>query len=137
MRYFKFILAVSLVASPLLAELSIQNIEKMVEDIKAKRKSKMQDRNISASPFIVIRQDDNSSVKKSIPIHESKTFFVLGGIMNSSAYIDGKWHKKGDKVGDFNLTDVKEDHVTLKKENRTITLFFRKAKKLLSISEEQ
>ncbi len=136
-KFIKISLVAVLFSWPLLAELSIQNIEKMVEDIKAKRKSKMKDRNISLSPFIVIKNDENSSVKKTLPVQETKATFVLGAIINSSAFIDGKWYQKGDQVGDFNLTSIEEDHVVLKKENRIITLFFRKAKQILNISEEQ
>ncbi len=132
----KILLGLLVGAWPLWAELSIANIEKMVRDIRAKRTSKVTDTSPPVSPFIVIRQDENRSVIANMADKEIKTNFVLSAIVNKTAFVDGAWKKEGDAVGDFQLDSVQDDHVVLKRENRTITLYFRKAKNILKIGKE-
>ena len=121
---------------PLQAELSVQKIEKMVQDIKSDRSSKLGgDANIS-SPFITVKQEENSTVATIVPAQNTQTVFALGAIVNSTAFIDGTWRKVGDPVGDFRLESVAGDHVVLKRKNRTITLFFKPTKHILNIGKE-
>jgi len=137
MRYIQIAILVSVFASlPLQAELSAKNIEKMVQDIKAKRSSKLGKDFNASSPFIMLKQELNSTIETIAPAQKTKTAFSLTAIINSSAFIDGKWYKKGDTVGDFKLDSVTADHVALKRENRTITLFFKRAKQIVNISKE-
>jgi len=121
---------------PLAAELSIKNIEKMVRDIRAKRTSKLSDSTPVISPFIVIKQDENVSVIETVVPQMVKTDFTLGAIVNDAAFIDGAWKRKGDTVGEFHVETIADDHVVLKRKNRTITLYFRKAKDILKIGKE-
>ena len=123
--------------APLFAELSIQNIEKMVKDIRSKRQSKL-DSNASSitSPFIAVQKDENRSVAVTIPEKAVRTNFVLSGIVNDTAFIDGQWKKVGDVIGDFHVETVQDDHVVLKRKNRTITLYFQKAKDILTLGKE-
>jgi hypothetical protein len=136
MQYSKILLAFVLGSLPLLADLSIQNIEKMVKDIRAKRTSKMKDTSPVVSPFIIIKQDENRSVIAKVSDKEVKTNFTLGAIVNRTAFVDGKWRKIGDTVGDFKVDSIGDDHVVLKRKNRTITLYFRKTKNILKIGKE-
>ncbi len=135
-RYIIPFLAILLLSLPLQAELSRKNIEKMVQDIKAKRSSKLGDDAKIASPFITVRQEDNSSVQMMAPAEKTQSVFSLGAIVNSTAFIDGAWRKVGDAVGDFKVKSVNENHVVLKRENRTITLFFKPTKHIINTGKE-
>ena len=136
MRTITLLLSFLFVALPLQAELSVQNIEKMVRDIKSDRSSTLSgDVNIS-SPFIMVKQDENRTVATIAPAENTQTVFALGAIVNSTAFIDGIWRKVGDPVGDFRLESVAGDHVVLKRKNRTITLFFKPTKHILNIGKE-
>jgi hypothetical protein len=121
---------------PLLADMSIKNIEKMVQDIRAKRVSKVNNNAPAISPFIVVKRDDNQTVMVKVSEKVIRTNFVLGAIVNSTAFIDGVWRGIGDEIGDFHLDSIENDHVVLKRKNRTITLYFRKAKKIPNIGKE-
>jgi hypothetical protein len=136
MRRFIFFWVLLFAFVPLFAEMSIQNIEKMVQDIRAKRTSKITNTTPVVSPFIVIQQDENRSVISNISEKMIKTNFLLGAIVNSTAFIDGSWKKKGEMVGDFQLDTVGDNHVVLKRKNRTITLYFRKTKNILTVTKE-
>jgi len=136
MRFLKFFLVVVLVSLPVMAELSIKNIEKMVRDIRAKRTSRITDTSPVVSPFIVIKQDENRSVIVKVAPKTLKTNFALGAIVNDTAYIDGTWRKAGDSVGEFHVKAIEDDHVILKSKDRTITLYFRKAKDILKTGKE-
>jgi hypothetical protein len=133
----KKLLIIFIAVLPLWAELSVKNIEHMVQDIKSKRVGKIKDYNITSSPFVVVQTEDNSSARVSMAIPETKAVFSLGAIVNKSAFIDGSWHKAGDVLNDFRVDTVSDDHVVLKKKNRTITLFFKKVKNMLKISKEK
>jgi hypothetical protein len=136
MQYSKIILAFLLGSSPLFAELSIKNIEKMVRDIRAKRTSKITNTSPVVSPFIVIKNDENRSVMAEVSEKVVKVDFVLGAIVNSTAFIDGSWRRVGDEVGDFQLESIADGHVVLKRKNRTITLYFRKTKNIFKTDKE-
>ena len=118
------------------AELSVKNIEKMVEEIKAKRTSKMKDDVNITTPFILVRQEANSTVKVLEPATVKPTLFTLGAIMNNAAYIDGAWHRQGDEIDGFTVQKIEPDKVTLKQDDRTVVLFFKKAKSILTFSKE-
>jgi hypothetical protein len=121
---------------PILADMSIKNIEKMVKEIRAKRISKINNKAPVVSPFIVVKKDENKTLLVKVSDKASRTNFLLGAIVNSEAFIDGAWRKKGDKIGDFRLNAIRNNHVVLKMKNRTITLYFRKAKKISNIGKE-
>ena len=137
MTFFKIILALVMGSAPLWAELSIKNIEKMVKDIRAKRSSKLDKDTKPTSPFIVVKSDENRSVMVKLSEKIIKTDFTLGAIVNDTAFIDGTWKKAGDAVGDFQLDAIEDDHVVLKRKNRTITLYFRKTKNILTVGKEK
>jgi hypothetical protein len=116
--------------------MSIKNIEKMVRDIRAKRVSKVNNKAPVISPFIVVKQDENRTAMVDISEKTIRTKFVLGGIVNSTAFINGAWKKKGDMIDEFRLKTIKSDRVVLKRKNRTITLYFRKTKNIFKTDKE-
>jgi hypothetical protein len=136
MQPLKWISILLILFGSLHAEMSIKNIEKMVKQIRAKRTSKLESNTTITSPFIVVQKDQNRSVVAPVAAENEQASFVLGAIVNTTAFIDGAWHRVGDTIGDFRLESIAEDHVVLKRKNRTITLYFRKAKNILSTGEE-
>ncbi len=137
MRFIVSVLiALQTITVPLAAELSIKNIEKMVNDIHSKRVSKIKHTTKVPSPFIMIKKDENRSIVVKVTEKAIRTNFNLVAIVNQSAFIDGSWKKLGDKMGDFKVTAIEEDHVVLKRKDRTITLYFRKAKEILKEGKE-
>jgi len=137
MTVFKIILVLVMGSASLQAELSIKNIEKMVKDIRAKRISKLDKDVKPSSPFIVVKSDENRSVMVKLSEKIIKTNFTLGAIVNDTAFVDGVWKKVGDAVGDFQLDAIEDSHVVLKRKNRTITLYFRKTKNILTVGKEK
>ena len=137
MTVFKIVLALVAGTTLLQAELSIKNIEKMVKEIRKKRSSKLDKNTKPISPFTVVKQDENQSVMVKLSDKIAKTNFVLGAIVNDAAFIDGVWKRRGDSVGDFQLDAIKDDHVVLKRKNRTITLYFRRTKNILTAEKEK
>jgi len=137
MKSIQLMAAWMIVVSPVLADLSIKNIETMVHDIRAKRKGRVADHRLSSSPFVVIKHDQNTTQKSAQTVAKSKVSFSLGAIVNNTAFINGSWYKQGDNISGFDVASVASDRVSLDKESRKITLFFRKSKNIIKISEEK
>ena len=133
----KLTTALLLLMGSLHAELSVANIEKMVEDIKAKRTSKMKEDVNITSPFILVRQEDNSSIKTFETASVKPALFTLGAIMNDAVFIDRAWYHQGDEIDGFRITKIDPDKVTLKQEDRTVVLFLKKTKSILTLSKEK
>jgi hypothetical protein len=134
MRYLSLFMVAVIFSLPLSAELSIEDIQKMVRDIRAKRTSKMEHNTTVASPFAVMRQSNGNVVMASA--QDGEASFSLGAIVNTSAFIDGDWYKAGEMVGIFRVSSIATDHVVLESENRKITLFFKPSKRILKTSKE-
>ena len=129
----KLWLAVLLLTS-LHADLSIGQMEVMVEKIKAKRVGvNKQKRTDFVSPFVLIQRDENRSVLEDPK--EKDTVFVLGGIMNSKAFVNETWVKVGDKIEGYEVKAIDEKSVTLVQGDRTITVFLKKSKPILQLNE--
>ena len=121
---------------PLCADLSIGQMETMVEKIKAKRVGKV-DSNISLieSPFVQIKEEDNITVMVKEKTAEKEVGFILGAIVNNKAYLNKKWVKKGDSIEGYTLTDINDRSVSLVKGKHTVKVFLKKSKNILQVSE--
>jgi len=130
----KKIWLIGLLVLPLYADLSIEEMETMVEKIKAKRAGANIEKDSKfISPFVMIQQDKNSSV-----MEEPKTtsvVFVLGGIINNKAFLNNKWVKIGETIEGYTLTEIAENSVTLVQEDHTIKVFLKKSKSILQVNE--
>jgi hypothetical protein len=134
----KFLLiGMPLLCLPLFAELTVDKIDKMVEQIQGKRSSKM-DVHFEkvASPFATVVQEDVNAtpVMKTV---EQTVNFKLSAIINNRAMINDHWVKEGDTIQGYSVERVEENRVVLKKSNRTVELFLPDPNKsnLLQISE--
>ncbi len=122
---------------PLLAELSVGRIDQMVEQIQGKRQSKVKvDFEKVVSPFVTVVQEENST-KSVIKMMAQQVNFKLSAIINDTAKINGQWVKVGESIQGYSVEKVEENHVVLKKGDRTVELFLPNPKKnnLLQISE--
>jgi len=119
---------------PLYADLSIGQMEAMVEKIKAKRAGANIEKNPHfISPFVMIQQEGEKAVLDDPKSDEAA--FVLGGIINNKAFINEKWRKLGDMVEGYKLTEIQNNHVTLVQEDRMIQVFLKKSKPILQLNE--
>ncbi len=127
-----------LLLAPLEAGLTVKTIDKMVNQILGKRKSKIHvNFQKVISPFIafVPVEGDEGKRKPIINLKQmnSEVRFRLKAIINDQALINGEWIRVGEKIQGYELAQIKDDHVVLKKTGRTIEIFLPKPKKLLQL----
>jgi len=123
---------------PVFAELSVEKIDQMVQQIQGKRSSKVEiDFNQVSSPFVrVVPSEDNRTVElEKLP--DLSVQFHLGAIINQRAKINDRWVEVGDTIQGYTVETVEEGHVVLKKADREVELFLPEPKKnqLIQISE--
>ena len=130
----KKIWLVSLLVMPLYGDLSIGQMETMVEKIKAKRVGTAIEKSKDfVSPFVMVQQDQGKAILEDPK--STVVVFVLGGIINNKAFINQKWVKMGDMIEGYTLTEIKDNSVTLTREERTIKVFLKKSKPILQLNE--
>lgn len=135
MKNKKIVLLV-LATVPMLADLTIKQMESMVEKIKSKRVgSKIQKDIDFKSPFVLIQHNDNNVSTIEEP-EENKIVFVLSGIINNKAFINNKWVKNGGTVEGYRVQAIEENSATLMLDNRTVKVFLKKSKPILKLNEE-
>jgi hypothetical protein len=126
-----------LISFPLMAELSMQRIDKMVSQIQGKRVSRVKvDFQKIASPFaVMVQQDVNATPILVKP--ERQVELNLSAIVNDRACINGRWLGVGETIEGYRVEKVEENHVVLRKGKRTMELFLPNPdhNKLLQISE--
>ena len=79
---------------------------------------------VSPMPKLVV-VDQNSTDTNNTVAKPKEESFILTAIMNSSAHINGKWVKIGERVGTYKLIDIMDDSVYLKDGNKTKLIFFK------------
>ena len=135
MRYI--LLGTTLLWVPLFAELTVNKIDQMVQQIQGKRSSKVQvEFEKVASPFATVVQKDANATPV-MKMVEQKVSFKLSAIINEQAKINSRWVKVGDIIQGYTVESIEENRVVLKKSNRTVELFLPDPNKtnLLQISE--
>ena len=132
----KKIWLVSLLVLPLYGDLSIGQMDTMVEKIKAKRVGTTLEKRVDyPSPFVIIQKDEGKTV-----IEDPKgaeVVFVLSAIINDKAFINKIWVKVGEKLEGYELTKLEEKSATLVQEERVIKVFLKKTKSILQLNEGQ
>lgn len=128
------IASASIVLTGILCANELAWVDEQIEAIKPARKGITV--SYAENPFIFLEKNgykakgkrkvfSRSSSAKSTPspkgstpylsdIQPSKTELILDLIINSSAMINGNWHKINDRVGSYTLVYVGKDSVTLK-----------------------
>lgn len=130
----KALIGSMVLASPLFSgSLSSTEIVKMVEEIKKERKGiAISQLESTENPFII-----NIPKKKELPKAETaplsvvEVVYTLKAILNKAAFIDNKWYKQGDKLGNYKVGYVSSSTVVLKSSNGNRTLSLKKKKRNL------
>ncbi len=110
------------------ASLSSEEIINMVSKVKEERSGiSIEKLNGTANPFIL-------KVKKRTPVKKEgekqvaaprvEVVYTLDAILNHAAFINKKWYKKGDKLGEYKVGYISKDSVTLLSSggNKTLTI---------------
>ncbi|WP_456428420.1 hypothetical protein [Nitratifractor sp.] len=114
------------ISLPIQAELSVKRIGMMVEKIQSKRIGKHSIDFIKVpSVFVVIPSEENRSKRPMIRMPSETTRLVLKAIVNDRAFINGKWVGLGDKVLGYRVEKIEDNKVLLKKDNKSVRLYFR------------
>jgi len=115
------------------ASLSPAEITNMVKKIKEERKGiSLVTLEKTATPFIM-----NVPAKAPEKVGErvvsvaapAMIVYKLKAVLNHAAFINKKWYKKGDKLGDYRVGYVSKHSVTLNSSNNTKVLHLEKKKK--------
>ena len=106
-------------------------VDEQVEAIKPPRKAAR----ISsiASPFVFLEKNGyvkpvaaagtvRSSSSTRVKSGTSVGGLYLDAIINSSAFINGKWYKKSDKIRSYTIVSIDKRSITLKKGGKQMTL---------------
>ena len=118
----------SLVALTVLlsADLSVEQIEKMVYKIHEKREGvKLDTLNDTKEPFI-IGENNVTFVEEAKNLEKKDAKLVLHAIMNGKAYINDSWSSVDDKIMGYSLKFIGKRGVVLRNGNHIKKLYLRK-----------
>ena len=117
--------------------LSHEKITQMVSKIKQERVGiSLIKLNDTANPFILYvppKKEVKTEVAK-IKVVKKKIVYELKAIMNHRVFINGKWYKEGDKLGEYKIGNITTSSVLLRgsKGNKTLSL---KKKNIFNINK--
>lgn len=112
------------------AELSVEQIEKMVFKIHEKRDGiKLQTLDSIKEPFMHLAVEDNESVYIT-PIKKDMEL-SLHAILNNKAYINNKWFGINEKIDGYTLKYIGKSGIVLMNENGIKKIFLSKKKRII------
>ncbi len=115
-------------AALLSADITINDIDKLVNDIKQERIGlKNKEIQNAKDPFIY----PNGKLGRILHSGKSKKKhyrFVLSAIINDHVKINRKWYKLNSKINGFRVSKVGKDHVLLTRNNERIRIFLKHSK---------
>lgn len=109
-------------------------VNEQVEAIKPPRIGmKSRELSILKDPFIFLNRNKTTSTKKSkrsstskkvvsSTVVKKKSSLSVTMLMNSSAMINGKWYKVGDKINGYNVSKIDSKSVLLTKKKKKLLL---------------
>lgn len=125
----KLAILLTLVSSSLFAgSISAKEITSMVSKIKKERSGiSLAKLETTANPFIINIPQAKEVEESPMPILVNapvQVNYTLKAILNHAAFIDKKWYKQGDSIGNYKVGYVSSHSVTLKSgsENRVLSL---------------
>ena len=103
----------------------------MVAEIKKEREgislSKLES---TENPFIInVPKKKEVTEAKVAPVVVAEVVYTLKAILNKAAFIDTKWYKQGDSIGEYKVGYVSSSKVILKSKNGNKTLSLEKKRK--------
>ncbi|MFL1707010.1 hypothetical protein ACHJH3_08405 [Campylobacter sp. MOP7] len=110
----------------------IKEYDRMFESINTPRKGLTESNfNSLLDPFLIqktsrsIKSDDNNSVSANIP--------KLNAIFGNKVKIDGKWYKKGEQIGEYEVKIIKKSSVILNNKEQNLELNITQGKRNVDI----
>jgi len=120
------------------ADLSVKQIEQMIEKIHLKREGVSLDTlERTSEPFIYVKEEDNVTVVEIPQKREEEVKMVLHAIMAGKAYINDSWKKVGDNILGYEIKYIGKKGVVLRNGNTIKKLFLAKSKDNLITLEER
>lgn len=108
------------------ADLSVEQIEKMVYEIHQKREGvKLETLNDTKEPFL-IGEDNVTFIKEIKNVEKKEAKLVLHAIVNGKAYINDSWSNVDDKIMGYTLKFVGKRGVVLRNRDHIRKLYLRK-----------
>ena len=133
----KLFMIIPFACTAIYADLSVKQIEQMMESIHLKRKGVGLDvLEKTKGPFIVVKEENNETVIE-IPKDEPDVKLTLHAIMAKKAYINDGWKKEGDVVLGYEVKYIGKRGVVLRNGNTIKKLFLGKSKNNLIMLEER
>ena len=123
----------------LAADLSVDQIQKMVNKIHQKRKGvKLETLETTKSPFVRLKEENDTTVF-SIPTKEGRkeAKLILHSIINDKAFINDQWRSVGDSIFGYTLKHIGNRGVVLRNNNHIKKLFLRKERENFITLEER
>jgi len=123
----KLIILLSTMTLFLNADLSVQQIQEMVNKIHQKREGvKLETLVDTKEPFVRLQEENNISTFV-IPTEKTEEAkLVLHAIVNGKAYINDNWVAVNDSILGYDLKFIGQRGVVLRNENHIKKLFLRK-----------
>jgi hypothetical protein len=119
------------------ADLSVKQIEQMVEKIHLKREGvSLSTLEQTKEPFIYVKEEDNVTVIE-IPQQKEELKLVLHAIMTGRAYINDSWKKVGDSILGYTIKYIGKKGVVLRNGNTIKKLFLSKKSNLITLEERE
>ncbi len=119
----KTLFIIPLLTVSLYADLSVEQIEKMVSLIHEKREGiKLETLEMTKEPFIKL-QEENNVTTFVIPQQREELKLSLHALMNGKAYINESWMSVGDVIMGYTLKHVGKIGVVLRNDNNIKKLF--------------
>jgi len=119
------------------ADLSVEQIQTMVQQIHEKRQGvKLETLDQTKEPFIRI-EESNTTTEVILPNQDTKSKMSLHAIMNGKAFINDAWQKVGDNILGYTLVYIGKNGVVLRNENQIKKLFLHKKKDNFIMTEER
>ena len=125
------------------ADLSLEQIESMVNKIHEKREGvKLETLETTKEPFVRLEEDENNITTFVIPRKEEKiedndVKMILHAIVNGKAYINDKWLKPEEIILGYTLKHIGIRGVVLRNETNVKKLYLSKKIKSLITTEER
>jgi len=119
----KILFIISLLTVSLYADLSVEQIEKMISKIHLEREGvKLETLETTKEPFIQVQEENNVTIFV-IPVAAETVKLSLHAIMNGKAYINDSWKSVDDDVMGYTLKHVGKRGVVLRNGNNVKKLF--------------
>lgn len=131
----KILFITSVLTVSLFAELSVEQIEKMVSKIHLKREGvDLKTLDATKEPFAktLEKKEEEALI---VPTQKDKGKLSLHAIMNGKAYINDSWKRVNDKVMGYTLKYIGKRGVVLRNGNNVKKLFLYERENIIKLEE--